>query len=140
MVSWDLKDGNTKSYSDAGFMANFAFPFFERAGVGLGRGASGSVRVRFARPPRAGGARALSSACSGLGSRGGAAFRFREVVDGGPGGAGGGGGAGWLAVPAERLAAERVTLDDMSNCTTRRCIWFEAGIRKWPGLHGAETE
>lgn len=68
--------------------------------------------VRLGRPPRAGGACVLSG-CSGLGSRA-AALRLREV-DGGGGFGVGSVAAGGLEVaePAESLAEERVTLDDM---------------------------
>lgn len=96
-------------------------PFFDRAedGAGGASSASTSTLARFARLPRVDGAGAVSMASSGVASRAGA-FRFRDVVGGGA--AGGGGGAGGLALlgsvaPAERLAAERVILDDMS-------LWF----------------
>lgn len=71
--------------------------------------------MRLARPPRAGGASAGSRSCSGLDSRAGS-FRLREAAGGREGGGAGGFGGLALEEPAESLAEERVTLDDMRVC------------------------
>jgi hypothetical protein len=80
----------------------------------------GSPLGRLVRLLRAGAASAGSEGGSLLGSRW-AALRLREGAGGGCVGGGGGGGGGRfggspLAEPTDRLAAERVTLDDMRYC------------------------
>lgn len=86
------------------------FAFLERAGASWG-----SVLVRLARPPRGDGSSGLLDDCSRLASRG-AVFLLRVEAGGRWAGAVGGGGGGLGAVslldPVDRLAAERVTLDE----------------------------
>lgn len=92
-------------------MAALPFDFLERAGAA--DEFSGSTLVRLARAPRDVGACPASVGCSGLVST--AAFlRLRDVAGVGWGGGGAGvfGGCS-LEEPAEGLADERVTLDDM---------------------------
>jgi hypothetical protein len=115
-------------------MAAVALPFFRVFGVaGAGEGAtsadSASTFVRLVR--RRDGASIAPAACSGLGSRA-TAFRFFEDV-------GGGGGAGGFVVcglvveldePAESLAAERVTLEDMRKWLWQRVV---EGMKKQRG-------
>jgi hypothetical protein len=93
-------------------MAALPFDFLERVGAAADE-LSGSTLVRLARPSRVGGASPASLDCSGLVST--AAFlRLREVAGVGRGGGGAGGFGGCsLEEPAEGLADERVTLDDM---------------------------
>lgn len=99
------------TYPDAD-MAALPFAFLERFG-GAVEELSGSTLVRLARPVRGSGVSPVSLGCSVLISTA-ALFRLREVAGGGWDG----GGIGWfggfsLEVPAEGLADERVTLDDM---------------------------
>ena len=86
-------------------------PFLERAGSSCG-----SILLRLARLPRAGAASGVPWGCSGLDPRWAGFFRLREGAGAACEGAGGGGGGGGgsLASPADRRAAERVTLEDMS--------------------------
>lgn len=93
-------------------MAALPFAFFERVGAAADA-VSGSALVRLARALRAGGTPSVSAGCSGLVSTA-ALFRLREVAGDGWGGGGAGGFGGFsLEEPAEGLADERVTLDDM---------------------------
>jgi hypothetical protein len=80
----------------------------DMAGLSLG-----STFVRLARLLRAGASPWISGSGSGL-ELGGAAFLLRPEAGARVGGGGGGGSALLsLAEPVDRLAAERVTLDDM---------------------------
>lgn len=93
--------------------------------------------MRLARLLRAG----ASSSCSGSGSGlevGGAVFLLRVEAGARVGGGGGGGlGLGELlssAEPVDRLAAERVTLDDMRLCSecARDKSTIESAVSLWP--------
>jgi hypothetical protein len=91
-------------------MAALPLAFLERGGASCA-----STLVRFARPRREDTPSALvGGGCSGLDSRG-ALFLLRVEAGGREGAVVGGGGLGVLssAEPVDRLAAERVTLDDM---------------------------
>ena len=87
----------------------------------------GSPLERLVRLLRAGATSAGSEGGSPLESRW-AALRLREDAGGGCEGGGGGGGGGFgsspLAEPADRLAAERVTLDDM-------IFWLKTLHARW---------
>jgi hypothetical protein len=97
--------GETDSAED---MAALPLAFLDRAGLSLG-----STFVRLARLLRAGASPWISGSGSGL-ELGGAAFLLRPEAGARVGGGGGGGSALLsLAEPVDRLAAERVTLDDM---------------------------
>jgi len=114
-------------------MAALPLAFLERAGFFWE-----SPLVRLARLLRAG----ASSSCSGSGSGlevGGAVFLLRVEAGarvGGGGGGGGGLGFGVLssAEPMDRLAAERVTLDDMRLCSecARDKSTIESAVSLWP--------
>lgn len=100
-------------------MAALPFALLLRAG-----GSWCSSLVRLARALRVVRASLGSDVCAGLLS-GGAVFLLRVEAGGGcdeGAGAEGGLGDGWLAEPAERLAAERVTLDDMRFWMANVCL------------------
>jgi hypothetical protein len=92
--------------------------------------------VRLARLLRAGASSSCSASGSGL-ELGGAVFLLRFEAGARVGGGGGGGlGLGVLssAEPVDRLAAERVTLDDMRLCSecARDKSTIENAVSLWP--------
>lgn len=92
-------------------MAALPFAFLERVGAAADE-LSGSGLVRLARPLRGGGASSVWLGCSGLASMA-VLLRLRDEAGGWGGGGAGGFGGFSLEEPAEGLADERVTLDDM---------------------------
>lgn len=93
-------------------MAALPFAFLDRDGAAADE-LSGSTLARLARPLRVSGVSAVSWDCAGVGSAA-VFFRLREVAGAEWGGGGAGGFGGFsLEEPAEGLADERVTLDDM---------------------------
>lgn len=94
-------------------MAALPFAFLERVGAAADE-LSGSTLARLARPLRVDGVSLASLDCSGGFVSTAAFFLLREVAGGEWGGGGAGGFGGFsLEEPAEGLADERVTLDDM---------------------------
>jgi hypothetical protein len=93
-------------------MVALPFAFLERDGAAADE-LSGSSLARLARPLRVGSVSAASLGCAGVDSTA-LFFRLREVAGAEWGGGGAVGFGGFsLEEPAEGLADERVTLDDM---------------------------
>jgi hypothetical protein len=94
-------------------MAALPFAFLDRDGAAADE-LSGSTLARLARPLRFGGVSTASLDCAGVVDSIADFFRLREVAGAEWGGGGAGGFGGFsLEEPAEGLADERVTLDDM---------------------------